>query len=90
MDPPRRPVDAPLGYPTESQGGQDGYKSLISKLAWAVGTTYGVPYTNVRLKAHRLAVSAALSIVRAEGYPPRDPKNPPSSPGRGVPVHPAH
>ena len=35
------------------------YKELCSKLAWAIGTTYGVRYSGPRTKGYEAAIRAA-------------------------------
>lgn len=47
------------------------YVELISKLAWALGSTYGVPYTSTRTLARTVALAIARETVRAHGYPTR-------------------
>lgn len=47
----------------------DAYKELANKLAWAIGSTYRVPYANVRTAARRAALRLAQDLVAAQGYP---------------------
>lgn len=65
-------VDKPLGLPShETQVAlrADVYKELINKLAWALGSTYKVNYSNGRLPA-RLYVNRLVSrIVADHGFP---------------------
>jgi len=44
------------------------YAELVSKLSWAVGSTYGVPYSSARSVACMLAREFASSIIAEHGY----------------------
>jgi len=45
------------------------FKELVNKLAWAIGTTYDVPYTNTRCQARIRAVTLANMVLIGHGYP---------------------
>lgn len=52
----------------------DGYRSecikeLTNKLAWAMGTFYGVPYSSRATRVHGYVARAARAILRDHGYP---------------------
>lgn len=74
--PPPQPATNRLGHPPGSGEGfasgqeqVDGFKELVNKLAWVLGSTYKHPYSSKKGPVHELAVRAARSIVRATGYP---------------------
>ncbi len=48
---------------------QDGFKELVNKFAWVLGSTYRVPYSNVRTPARQFAVELAAFTQQAQGYP---------------------
>ncbi|HIB67755.1 MAG TPA: hypothetical protein EYO33_22315 [Phycisphaerales bacterium] len=48
------------------------YKEAINKLAWAVGSTWGVPYRNPRTGARELAINLATYLFATQGYPARN------------------
>jgi len=48
---------------------QDAFKELVNKLAWALGSTYRVPYANTRTAARQYAISMAGRVVEIQGYP---------------------
>jgi len=56
-------VETVVGFQTEV------FKELINKLAWALGSTYRLPYSNQRTPARQLAISIAKHLVDREGYP---------------------
>lgn len=61
-----------LGIPaseTVPQLQKDAYKELVNKLAWAVGSSYGAPYNNMRTQARVTANELAASLILAHGYP---------------------
>ena len=47
----------------------EAYKELVNKLSWALGSTYGVPYTNMMTVARRWAVALATHTTTIHGYP---------------------
>lgn len=62
----------PLGVPapTTIVGFQtEVFKELINKFAWALGSTYRLPYSNQGTKARRLATLIAKHVVEKQGYP---------------------
>jgi len=48
----------------------DAFKEIVNKLAWALGTTYRVPYRNPRAGARLVAIRLAGLTIDSEGYPP--------------------
>jgi len=44
------------------------YKELIGKLAWAVGSSYGTPYSNNTCLARLIARDLARELVTEHGY----------------------
>lgn len=52
-----------LGFQTEV------FKELINKLAWSLGSTYRVAYSNQRSDARQLAIAIAKLVVLKQGYP---------------------
>lgn len=66
------PADAKLGVPaafTHEALQTDAFKELINKLAWALGSTYRVPYNNTRTPARQLASRIARHVLETQGYP---------------------
>lgn len=62
----------PLGCPPsecQPQLTTDCYQELVNKLAWVLGSTYRVEYSNRRTRARTLAQRIANSIVKDSGYP---------------------
>lgn len=60
-----------LGIPaaeTQVSLQSDFYRELVSKLAWAIGSTYGKPYNNTRCPARVLAAELARDAVARHGY----------------------
>ena len=47
----------------------DAFKELINKLAWVLGSTYRVPYSNVRTAARAYAQRIAQATLKDHGYP---------------------
>jgi len=45
------------------------YVELINKLAWAIGTTYGVPYSSMRTLTREIATDLAKLLINSQGYP---------------------
>lgn len=54
---------------TSLGGRHDGLKELTSKLAWAMGTFYGVPYSGRNTAVNRYVAKCARAILRDHGYP---------------------
>jgi len=48
---------------------QDSFKELVNKLAWVLGSTYRVPYSNVRTPARQMAITLARVTIADHGYP---------------------
>ncbi len=44
------------------------YKQLIGKLAWAIGSSYGAPYSNNNCLARLHARDLAFQVVTEHGY----------------------
>ncbi len=69
---PTSASDVALGLlPQETQAGlqQDMVKELVNKLAWVLGSTYRVPYSNQKSTARSYAWRIAKSVLRDHGYP---------------------
>ncbi len=47
----------------------DTTKELTSKLAWAVGTTYSMPYTGRTSLVRRYVTKCVTAILRDHGFP---------------------
>lgn len=61
-----------LGLPaSECQASlqSDAFKELVNKLAWAIGSTYGSSYNNIRTQARATAIEVATALILAHGYP---------------------
>ncbi len=61
-----------LGLPPESTRAAlqtDVFKELTNKLAWALGTTYRVPYSNGKDVARAYALRIATRCLKDHGYP---------------------
>jgi len=62
----------PLGLRSPSISPEDQnecFKELATKLAWALGSTYKVPYTNHKTSARSLAVRMAHHLLDTQGFP---------------------
>ena len=62
----------PLGIPaarTHPGLQTDAYKEIINKIAWAIGSSYRVPYRNARTGARYVAIGLARDLVGDHGYP---------------------
>jgi len=70
--PPTSVKDVPLGVPAELAQPAlqtSTYKELVNKLAWALGSSYGKPYNNMRTAARVWANSLAGQTIAKHGYP---------------------
>ena len=47
----------------------DVFKELVNKLAWVLGSTYRVPYSNPRSPARQYALRIVQAVIRDNGYP---------------------
>jgi len=47
----------------------EAFKELVNKLAWALGSSYAMPYNNIRTVARLAAVEIATAVILAHGYP---------------------
>ncbi len=47
----------------------DSFQEIVNKLAWVLGSTYRVQYSNRRSPARLYAQRIATAIVKAHGYP---------------------
>lgn len=47
----------------------DAFKEVINKLAWALGTTYRVPYSNSKTLCRQWALELAKQTLKSHGYP---------------------
>lgn len=45
------------------------YKELINKIAWALGSTYRVNYSNVKMPARQYANRIAGKVISDHGFP---------------------
>ena len=48
---------------------QDVFKELVNKLAWVLGSTYRVTYSNPRSPARAYALRIVKAVLRDNGYP---------------------
>jgi len=65
-------MDLPLGIPqadTQDALKADHFKALINKVAWVLGTSYGVGYSNINLPARKYAQRIVGRIIRDHGFP---------------------
>jgi len=56
---------------------QEAYKEVVNKLAWALGSAYGRPYSNKTMIARKLALEVAVWVVQEVGWPASIRKKPP-------------
>lgn len=64
--------DTPLGIPppdTHIALQTDVAKELVNKIAWVLGSTYRVPYANMRTHARQYAWRIVKKIIEDNGYP---------------------
>jgi len=65
-------AEAPLGIPpldTHLALQTDCAKELVNKIAWVLGSTYRVPYANMRTDARQYAWRVVKKILEDHGYP---------------------
>jgi len=65
-------ADRPLGIPpaaTQDALKADHYKELVNKVAWCLGSAYGVSYSNISQPARQYAQKIVGAIVRDHGFP---------------------
>ncbi len=48
---------------------QDVCKELVNKIAWVLGSTYRVPYANMRTDARQYAWRIVKQVLKDHGYP---------------------
>ena len=77
-EPPENPSRAvptsadPLGVPsldTHLALQTDCVKELVNKLSWVLGSTYRVPYANMRTDARQYAWRIVKRVIEDNGYP---------------------
>lgn len=64
--------DTPLGVPpldTHIALQTDVAKELVNKIAWVLGSTYRVPYANMRTQARQYAWRIVKKVIEDNGYP---------------------
>ena len=64
--------DTPLGVPpldTHLALQTDVAKELCNKIAWVLGSTYRVPYANMRTEARQYAWRIVKKVLEDHGYP---------------------
>ena len=64
--------DEPLGIPpleTHLALQTDVAKELCNKIAWVLGSTYRVPYANMRTEARQYAWRIVKRVLEDHGYP---------------------
>lgn len=64
--------DTPIGVPpldTHLALQTDVAKELCNKIAWVLGSTYRVPYANMRTDARQYAWRIVKKIIEDHGYP---------------------
>jgi len=57
------PLDTHLALQTDIA------KELVNKIAWVLGSTYRVPYANMRTEARQYAWRIVKRILEDHGYP---------------------
>ncbi len=62
-------MEAIPAYDTDPEKQSEAFKELVNKLAWALGSTYRVPYGNTWTGARQNAVELAKSVITDHGYP---------------------
>lgn len=72
--PPIEPGSLPgaFGHPYSESGQETIHattKALASKIAWVLGTTYGIPYSGKRTAVYPYATKIVTAILRDHGYP---------------------
>jgi len=66
------PANDPLGTPpleTHLALQTDCAKELVNKIAWVLGSTYRVPYANMRTDARQYAWRIVKKVLEDNGYP---------------------
>lgn len=61
------PFGAGVGKPAQPQWDQ--LKELRNKLAWVIGTFYGVDYSGKRTAAQAYVTRMTTAVIRDHGYP---------------------
>jgi len=65
-------AETPLGVPpleTHLALQTDVAKELVNKIAWVLGSTYRVPYANMRTDARQYAWRIVKKVIEDHGYP---------------------
>ncbi len=65
-------AELPLGIPpldTHLALQTDCAKELVNKIAWVLGSTYRVPYANMRTDARQYAWRIVKKVIEDHGYP---------------------
>ena len=65
-------AELPLGIPpldTHLALQTDCAKELVNKIAWVLGSTYRVPYANMRTDARQYAWRIVKRVIEDNGYP---------------------
>ena len=57
------PLDTHLALQTDCA------KELVNKIAWVLGSTYRVPYANMRTEARQYAWRIVKKVIEDQGYP---------------------
>ena len=57
------PLDTHLALQTDCA------KELVNKIAWVLGSTYRVPYANMRTDARQYAWRIVKKVIEDNGYP---------------------
>jgi len=47
----------------------DTFKELVNKFSWVLGSTYRVPYANIRTEARQYALRIVKQVLKDHGYP---------------------
>jgi len=66
------PSESPLGVPpldTHLALQTDVAKELCNKIAWVLGSTYRVPYANMKTDARQYAWRIVKKVLEDHGYP---------------------
>jgi len=65
-------AELPLGIPpldTHLALQTDCAKELVNKIAWVLGSTYRVPYANMKTDARQYAWRIVKKVIEDHGYP---------------------
>lgn len=47
------------------------FSELINKIAWSIGSAYGLPYSSLRSEVRRMAIEIAINVTKSSFAPPK-------------------